>query len=350
MIDGDNMAGLTRRLRDSMRFPLAFDRARHEFSVWQAETRKLVSEAIGLGNGTVVGDITRQANDGYAREHLKLRFSNGEVADARLLTPVGEGPFPAVLLLHDHGSNFAIGAEKMIRPDIGAPSWEPAQSWIDRLYGGRFVGDELAQRGYVVLCVDALGWGNRAGNGYEAQQALACNLMQFGTSLAAVVAGEDVEAAQFLSNLPQVDKSRVASLGFSFGGFRAWQVAALCDEITALFCGGWMATLQGVMQPGSNQLRGQSAFYMLHPQLAGKLDYPDFAGLAAPKPALFFSGSEDRHFSKTSVENAFATLENIWTAAGHRENLETRFWTAAHVFPADQQDSAFEWLDRVFQR
>jgi dienelactone hydrolase len=351
MIDADNMAGLARRLRGTVGFELARIRSQEPFAAWQAETIRLVRDALGAPTDAARAEILlRTPADGYVTDQLTLTFSNGETAAACLLTPDGAGPFPAVLLLHDHGSNFAIGKDKMMRPAVGAPSSQAAQNWVDRLYGGRFVGDELVRRGYVVLSVDALGWGSRAGNGYEAQQALAANLMQFGSSLAAVVAGEDVEATRFLAGLPQVDKNRVASFGFSFGGFRAWQVAALCDEIAATFCGGWMATLRGLMQPGSNQLRGQSAFYMLHPPLAGKLDYPDFAGLAAPKPALFFAGLDDRHFPPASVEEAFTALENIWTAAGHPENLETRLWPAAHVFPADQQVSAFKWLDRTFRR
>ena len=57
-----------------------------------------------------------------------------------------------------------------------------------------------------------------------------------------------------------------------------------------------MGRLGDLMRPGGNQLRGQSAFAMLHPALGGRLDYPDVAGLAAPKPMLFLSGRHDRHF------------------------------------------------------
>ena len=55
------------------------------------------------------------------------------------------------------------------------------------------------------------------------------------------------------------------------------------------------------MRPGGNQLRGQSAFAMLHPALGGRLDYPDVAGLAAPKPMLFLSGRHDQHFPVTTA-------------------------------------------------
>jgi hypothetical protein len=44
-----------------------------------------------------------------------------------------------------------------------------------------------------VLAADALGWGSRQGNGYDAQRALAANLMQFGLTFAGVIAAEDAQ-------------------------------------------------------------------------------------------------------------------------------------------------------------
>ena len=49
----------------------------------------------------------------------------------------------------------------------------------------------LVARGFAVLAADALGWGSREGNGYEAQQALlAVILTQFGPTLAGVIAAD----------------------------------------------------------------------------------------------------------------------------------------------------------------
>jgi hypothetical protein len=74
------------------------------------------------------------------------------------------------------------------------------------------------------------------------------------------------------------------------GGFRAWQVAALSDAVDAAVVVNWMSTMQGLMVPGNNTLRGQSAFYLSHPGLGRHLDFPDVASLAAPKPMLLFAG------------------------------------------------------------
>ncbi|MDW8308717.1 MAG: hypothetical protein RMK20_05015, partial [Verrucomicrobiales bacterium] len=72
-------------------------------------------------------------------------------------------------------------------------------------------------------------------------------------------------------------------MGLSLGGVRTWQLAALSDRIGAGVSVGWMATRKGLMVPGNNQTRGQSAFSFTHPGLADKLDYPDVASIACPK-------------------------------------------------------------------
>ena len=60
--------------------------------------------------------------------------------------------------------------------------------------------------------------------------------MQFGTSLAAVVASEDVQAALFLRTLPEVDERCVASLGFSIR--RLPCLASCCTYRGSLSIGG----------------------------------------------------------------------------------------------------------------
>ncbi|MFB9948357.1 dienelactone hydrolase family protein [Rhizobium puerariae] len=350
MIDPENMASLTVRLRDNLSFAWNFDPAAGSFADWKKRIREKVRDALGIASPAPASAsmISEWTDDGCIGQQLELGFSNGETTAAYLLRPDTAVPTPAVLLLHDHGSFFSIGKEKMIRrPGETSAVLSDVEQWTAKLYGGRHVGNELVRRGYTVLCADALGWGSRQGNGYEAQQALAANLMQFGVSLASVLLVEDLEALRYLKQLPGIDPDRVASLGFSMGGSRSWQVAALSDDVKACVAGGWMGTLSGLMRPGNNQLRGQSAFCMLHPQIAGKLDYPHFAGLAAPKHAFFFSGRQDRHFPEPVATEAFHQIQDIWSAAGAFDRIETRLWPDAHCFPVEQQDYAIDWLDRI---
>ena len=292
----DNMPVFAASLKSKLKFSMAWTPQVPDLPAWRAAGRAKVWELTLQSpdntpfNPQVIDEIDRGA-------YLARKVVFNLTADSRvlglMLVPKGKGPFPAALMLHDHGARFDIGKEKLIEPWGDAARLATAQAWAKKYFSGRFPGDALAQRGYVVLAVDALGWGDRGPLTSDAQQALAANSFNLGSSLAGSMALEDARAAEFLAAQPEVARGKVAAVGFSMGGFRAWQVAALSDAISAFVVVNWMATTDGLMVPGNNQLKGSSAWNMLHPGLLRYLDFPDVASLAAPKPALFFAGEKD---------------------------------------------------------
>lgn len=287
----------------------------------------------------------------YVAKKVAFNLTAESRALALVLVPKGKGPFPAALMLHDHGAKFDIGKEKFIKTWGDEAREKSQQAWADKFFSGRFPGDELAKRGYVVMSFDALGWGDRSVAGWkgDSQQALASNLFNLGTSYAAIIAQEDVRASEFLASMSEVNKKQVAAVGFSMGAFRAWQVAALSDSVTAAVADCWMATMQGLMVPKNNQLKGSSAFTMLHPGIAKYLDYPDVAGLAAPKPMLVYAGGQDKLFPVESANQAFEKMHKIWAANKAADKLETRVWPEqGHTYVQEMQDASFDWLDKQF--
>ena len=204
----------------------------------------------------------------------------------------------------------------------------------------------MAARGYVCLAYDALNWSDRGGAGFDGQQALAANLLHLGMSYAGVIAHEDLRGAELLASRPEVDKRRIGAMGHSMGSFRTWQVAAMSDHISAGVCSCWMATVKGLMVPGNNQTKGQSAFTMTHPGLSGELDYPDVASLACPKPMLFFAGEQDGLFPVASVKDAYAKMHDVWKSRDAGGNLVTKVVPVPHLFNAEMQEEGFAWLDR----
>jgi dienelactone hydrolase len=269
---------------------------------------------------------------------------------AYLLVPDGAGPFPAVLLLHDHGAEFRIGKEKMVRPWNDKPEkLALAEKWATTSFGNRYVGEELAKLGYVCLATDALNWSDRGGGGYENQQAIASNLMQLGVSYAGLISQEDLRAAEFLATRPEVAANRIAALGFSMGSNRAWHVAAMSDHIAAGLCICSMASLPELMAPGINITQGQSSFTMLHPGLSLSLDIPDVASIACPKPMLFYNGRQDKIYPVPAVETAYEKMRTVWESQNASGNLETKLWDVPHVFSIEMQEEAFTWLKRQFR-
>ena len=346
-----NLPASGQQLKAQMTYPDSWlsGKYRH-FDQWREHARTLLRQS--LLTPTSASPFTPQTlmsedRGTYRAEKLAFNVTDENRIAALMLTPKSAGPHPAIVLLHDHGSKFDIGKEKLIRPLRDAARLASAEAWADKFFSGRFIGDELAQRGYVVIAIDSPGWGDRGPMTYEQQQALASNYFNLGRSLAGEVAYEDLRTVDFVSTLKEVDNKRIGVLGFSMGGFRAWQLAALSDKVAATAAISWFGTWNGLMQPGNNVLRGQSAFYMLHPGLAGHLDIPDIASIAAPRPMLIYSGGQDKLFPAAAVNDAFAKVHNVWASQNAQDKLETRTWPElGHVFYQEQQDEVFPWLDK----
>ena len=353
-----NMPVFYQQMKQQLTYPLAWGKAEEkDFAKWKAQARHVLAECmqnLQPAPKAYAMEVTdREQRDGYEARKIRFNLSEWSRVPAYLLVPEGEGPFPAIVLLHDHGAHFSIGKEKMVRPFHVAPEvMEDADQWASQCYDGQYVGDYLARHGYVVLAVDALFWGERGrkeGTSYDAQQALASNFLQMGASWGAFINVDDMRSAEFLASLPFVDKKRVGSLGFSMGAYRSWMLAALTDVVSASASVCWMNTTEHLMTLTNNQNKGGSAYAMLIPALRRYLDYPHVASIACPKPTLFFNGTQDKLFPIEGVRDAYREMETVWKSQGASDRLVTKLWDEKHFFNKEMQKETLEFFDRWLQ-
>jgi dienelactone hydrolase len=291
--------------------------------------------------------LATEQRSGYAVNLISLALGRHRRSAAYLAIPDGIGPFPAALLLHDHGSFFAIGKEKLIRPMADSDRLDASRDWMDHHYGGHSLADDLAANGWIVFVTDALGWGDRTCGAYENQQAVACNLFNLGSSWAGLIACEDIAGAAYVASLPHVDPARVAAIGHSMGGFRSWQVSSLSDHIRASVSVCCFATLSSLMQPGGNRTRGQSAFTTTHPGIFRLMDIPDLAAIAAPKPMLMIHGTDDHLFPNEGVIATCKKTAGVYRAYDKEDRFCSIMRPGGHVFTAEDQKTTMDWLDRI---
>lgn len=317
---------------------------------WQQQQRQFYLDALlaPLAATLAPAELLRQEDRGsYKAELWQIPLSEISHSKAIVLLPKNQPIKAAVLLLHDHGAYFVIGKEKMIRPFANSAFKKAAKDWVDKYYGGQFIGDELAAQGYLVLAADSSGFGERGPIQYEQQQQLAANLLATGHSLSGLSAYEDMQLAKFLAKRPDVPKGKIAALGFSMGAYRAWQVAALSEHIQAAAAICWFNTYQQLLQPNANLTKGQSSFYMLHPGLARQLDIPDQVSLMAPKALYLINGGQDPLMPVQGVIQGQQQLKKVWQAFGAEAALRTEIWTEArHEFNQQQQQQVWSWLDQ----
>lgn len=327
------------------------------FSQWRENARQQLLDALGQSPPRAGFDdqvLSTEDRGTHTAYKIQWNVNSWQRVLGYLLVPKGSGPFPAILALHDHGAHFSIGKEKVVRPfDVSEERLEDAQQWVDKYYGGRWIGDELASRGFVVFATDALFWGDRGESGgsrYETQQALAANLFQLGMSWAGTILWDDLRSAEYLQSRTEVIPSRIGAVGLSMGAYRTWNLAAASDVIQAGAAICWLGDTPGLAQTGNNQTRGQSAYSMIQPYLRNSMDYADVASIACPKPMLFFNGSKDALFPVESVERTYERLQTVWQQNNCRDRLQTRMWPAAHEFNIEMQEAAFQFFARWLPR
>ena len=106
--------------RSRQTYPMAWGNSSiRNFKKWREEARKTLLDCMLPAPPATAFDkevIDTEQRNGYRAEKILFSVSEYSRVPAYLLVPDGNGPFPAVLLLHDHGAHFSIGKEKMVRP------------------------------------------------------------------------------------------------------------------------------------------------------------------------------------------------------------------------------------------
>ena len=293
--------------------------------------------------------LAEERRDGYTARKIEFNLSGFYRVMAYLLVPDGQGPFPAVNLLHDHGAHLYIGKEKMVRPFADdSLVIADADEWVDNIYGGQFFGDYLARHGYVVFSTDAPMWGERGrkeGVDRNKYDIIAGNMMMYGRCLSAFMTYDDIASTDFLATLPEVDPKRIACAGCSMGAYRAWMLAALSDKIAACAAVCWMVTTD-VQMTWKYGRKENGGFANCIPGLRQYLDYPHIASIACPKPMLFINGTQDKLFKIPGVEKAFGIMRDVWNSQGADRNFEAELWPIPHSCGVKAQQRVLEFLDK----
>jgi dienelactone hydrolase len=309
--------------------------------------------------------VERVERDDHIREKVLFATTPWFRVPAYVLVPKGlKKPAPAIVDLHSHGGMFVFGKEKVI--DLGAN--HPAMSDYHRHnYDGRPTATELVKRGYVVISIDAFGFGerrilldadrkagwDRAKYDLETvrqlnqqcrakESTLVKGLTFAGATWPGVVAWDDMRTVDYLVTRPEVDPKRIGCVGISMGGYRAIYLTALDERIAAGCVVGFMSTVGPMIQA---HLDTHSWVHFL-PGLAGVFDLPDLAALAAPRSLLVQQCKQDRLFPLAGMQDAVEKIAATYKAAGFTEAFTGTFYDEPHQFTRAMQDDAFAWFEK----
>ena len=327
---------------------------------WKAAARIKILECMGerppLPDNWDMKVLGEEKRQGYVARKIEFALSRWYRVKAYLLVPEskngrksskGEAKHPAVVLMHDHGAHLSIGKEKVVRPfNVSDEVIADADAWVGQLYEGQYLGDYLAQNGFVVIAIDMPLWGERGraeGADRKKYDIIAGNMMMAGVNLCAFTHYDDLATIDFLATLPCVDADRIGVAGLSIGAYRSWMAAALSDKVRATCAVCWMVSTDAQLTTKYGR-KENGGFANSIPGLRNWVDYPDIASLAAPNPMLLVAGRQDKLFPLPGVEKSFGIMHEVWNAFGASGNLSTYILDQKHECNKENQRMILEYL------
>lgn len=280
---------------------------------------------------TPIETVEREARRGYVQALVSYTCHDGDAIPAHLLLPDGQGPFPAVLLHHQHNSEYHLGKS------------EPAGLAGDSLQA---FGPALARAGVVVLAPDSICFEDRRGQrrGREADSddplqhynEFAYRLVR-GDLLGRKVLADSALSVSVLASLPTVRSDRVGMLGHSYGGSTVLFHAPLDERVRFACASGSACTYRTRMARGTGIELAQAI-----PGFAARFDIDDLVRCMAPRPLLLASATRDPYSEDAdAIESA---ARPAYDALGASHALEHLRVEGEHRLTRDRFTRIVGWI------
>jgi dienelactone hydrolase len=229
--------------------------------------------------------------------------------------------------------------------------WSAARPWAAG--GGAYTQDErpsfpsLAKRGFAVFAFDQIGYGTRV---HEARRFYERYPKW---SLMGNMIADTRAAVDALSNLEEIDSSRIFLMGYALGAKVGLLTAGFEDRVKGLVavCGVDPLRLDAP-EKGTEGIRHYSHLHGLLPRLGFfvghedrvPFDFDEALALVAPRPALVVSPTLDRYARFADVEREVEAARKAYALLGHPQALEFETPVDVNRFPRRMQERAFDWL------
>jgi dienelactone hydrolase len=368
--DMGSMWPLIRKQAARAYFPYAYTRDHYtDLKVWKHVTRNRLVDLLHHAPKPWTAGVTKlkETDVGdFVIEEITFNTTQHIRVPAFVLVPkqATKRSTPAVVLLHDHGGFYMWGKEKVIRMD---DEHSILGEYRQRYYEGASIGSDLARKGYLVVIIDMLYWGNRRcmmdgdsdawwdrpddlapeqvnafnirSSNYE--HLLDRTLLAAGTTWAGIAAWDDIRTVDYLWSRDEVDRNRIGCVGFSTGGMRALMLAALDERIKATVNICWMASMPYQLQ---NDIKYSMGYSVLVPGMFRYMDFPDLAALAMPGALMVLGGGKDHFFNNEGVKMAYDRINQSFAKGGYDDRLYIQEHDSGHVFNAAMQQAAWDFL------
>jgi len=202
-------------------------------------------------------------------------------------------------------------------------------------------GLQMAQAGYLTICPDLRGFGERRDGVDPFPGRDPCNVnylrgTMLGRSPLTLNIWDIKCCIDYLETRPEVDPSRIGMMGLSQGGTMTTFVSAIEPRIVA-------ADIMGYINPWEEFAFDRANFCgsQIVPSIYAWFDTDDLAGLIAPRPLLLDMGIYDDCFYIHDLLKGYEGVKRIYEAAGVADRLWTDIHPHGHGFGGVERAAEF---------
>lgn len=271
----------------------------------------------------------------YVRRLITYAAEPGGRVPAYLLIPKsvlsGDRQAPAALCLMP--TNDEVGHRLVV--GLAGPGALPNRNY----------GEELAERGYVVLAP-----------AYPLLANYQPNLKQLGYASGTMKAiWDNIRGLDLLQSMPGVRGDALVAVGHSLGGHNAIYTAAFDTRIQAVVSSCGFDSYLDYMNaeawaPGKGWV--QERYMPRLAQYQGRLeeipfDFHELVGALAPRGCFISAPVGDSNFKWESVDRVVASARPVYRLHQAEDRLRVEHPACDHDFPPEIRSEAYAWLDRL---
>jgi cephalosporin-C deacetylase-like acetyl esterase len=270
--------------------------------------------------------------DGFHIEKLVFESLPGVYVTALVYVPDdGRGPHPAVLVPCGHSADGKVHYQALCQ--------------------------RLVQRGYVVICWDPVGQGERSqfwdAAAHRSRYNLICgehavlgNLAYLaGANLARWEVWDGMRALDYLLTRPEVDPARVSVTGTSGGGFQTAHLAALDERIKVAAPSCYITALPMRVYNRIFKDPDSDPEQDLYGMIAEGVDHPGLLLLVYPRP-VFVAAAVLDFFPIEGTRKTFREVADVYRRFGHADRIAMAEGYHEHQYSPENQEAALDFLDR----
>lgn len=259
------------------------------------------------------------AGDGFSVRNIYFQTRPGVYATANLFVPEGSGRFPAVVVMMGHSTNGKL--------------YENYQA----------VGQALARDGYVALCIDPWGAGERSTIHGEFEYhgtALGASLMNIGETLLGMQLTDNVRAVDLLRSLPYVDKDKIGATGASGGGNQTMWLAAIDERVKAAVPVVSVGTFE-------SYIGAHNCVCEVLPKGLTIAEEWGILGLVAPRAIKMCNHNQESNptFFPSEMRTSFEKAKPVFALNETPDHIAYDLYDRPHGYFPEDRESLLGWMD-----